>query len=941
MAANETYDYWLKDNPGEHSVAMREYLFGGQTRRVWVVILTGREGPNDVDLLRAREYDGWDNPVEEYTVISQDVISGGPIVELDRQGSTPNRKHAIFDDGDLDYVRWLGEDLADCGSEWPYRRVLDPTSSTPSVYALNTRLMYAGQTLVVEYAYMDEDDKVRHALSTDDGQSWPDADLEITTPFGDWGSPSLVGYVDGETAYHSFVQSDGDDYYVELHRYPNANGAWGYVTRLSSTSTAEIQGQCLVAAYDTLVGFWSQLDGGHFVLMYAWSFDGGNTFCDPVQLEGLPGGQHLDYYSPNLALVQVDNGWHLLLTCTVSREGGDLVASRAAWRGNGGLNWTWKAWQVVHSPLATVHDFDANPSVAGSGRYNSDPLACYVWADERNTVTGKTEVWRRVAKWQPVAMVPVPGHVDNNGGRVRLDPDGELHYACRAGGNVHYGPVLGQGLMLPYAVRGGLPALAADGAGHEWVACVRDDTVWCKTGEGVYKQVFAGSNEARPGQPSIACYPNQVNGVYVGAVVFPVYDSVGGDASSILYGRVCTSGVVLDTVASREDLGDSCPCINIFLTDSAYVTYQHGSSVLCRVLEYSASDVSRPPAWGSAQTVTNSGFHATSVLEGSMLHCVWSKDDDGDHLVRKKCADLSTTGTWGSQTTVSEEDTMPRANPVYAGVGVSAWQEMANGKWRIRGRVRGDTVTFVANDTDAYHPHVVACSSATTPSVDQVRCHTLYTAGVVFEVDSAVYDTGQARYKCCSLNVSHAGAMATAENSGCKFLRKPGGDSLFCVYKDFEGSIVYSRSAAGDSWSREVVVQGQGSPAICQDSSGRRWLVTYKPADKRVEARYLNGSSWAGPQTVYTVPEGCELNGPIALAGAGGTSACAYSAFRMRVNDGGANYILVAKFDGSNVSRDTVASGTEQSSVNEPTIATEKGTGGDYVHVGWSGAAEV
>jgi hypothetical protein len=48
--------------------------------------------------------------------------------------------------------------------------------------------------------------------------------------------------------------------------------------------------------------------------------------------------------------------------------------------------------------------------------------------------------------------------------------------------------------------------------------------------------------------------------VTAGNVVFAVYDTAGG-SSRVMYARVNTDGVVLDTIESVNTLRDSLPCI--------------------------------------------------------------------------------------------------------------------------------------------------------------------------------------------------------------------------------------------------------------------------------------------------------------------------------------------------------------------------------------------
>lgn len=171
-----------------------------------------------------------------------------------------------------------------------------------------------------------------------------------------------------------------------------------------------------------------------------------------------------------------------------------------------------------------------------------------------------------------------------------------------------------------------------------------------------------------------------------------------------MFARVGTSGVVLDTVCVNTASPDSCPCVSIYQQNKVYVTYQSNGQVKARLLEYPAGDANRPPDWSAALTVTSNGFHPMSVIEGDFLQCVWSANSQNNHLVRKGYLDLAQGGSWSSPVTVSEQDTVTRANPVYAGVGCYVWQQLQDGRWVIRARARDSLFTLVSSDTDAYHP---------------------------------------------------------------------------------------------------------------------------------------------------------------------------------------------------------------------------------------------
>jgi len=327
--------------------------------------------------------------------------------------------------------------------------------------------------------------------------------------------------------------------------------------------------------------------------------------------------------------------------------------------------------------------------------------------------------------------------------------------------------------------------------------------------------------------------------------------------------------------------------------------------------------------------------------------CVWTGKAGNNYAIHRATNDLSCSmfSGWTAQSDPSADAAVERSGAVYGGAGVSCWQEMVNGKWAIKGNVRGEEVTLVANDTDAYHPHAVAESSAISPSIQEVRVHLLYTAGVTFEVDSGVYDTGETRYLCDSFDLSNAGSNSTESNTGVKLVRKPASDSLFCVYTDEAGAVWYARSAAGDSWKREVmeVVPAEREwPAIAHDSSGQRWVVVHYTdvgtSTEQVEAYYRYNSSWVGPQTLFTSDENKTI-GPAALAGASSTSLpIAYAAFKVEGDDP-AYTIKVAKFDGANLDTCTIASGA---SLGDPSITVEPvSQNSDRIHVTWEDDGEV
>jgi len=148
--------------------------------------------------------------------------------------------------------------------------------------------------------------------------------------------------------------------------------------------------------------------------------------------------------------------------------------------------------------------------------------------------------------------------------------------------------------------------------------------------------------------------------------------------------------------------------------------------------------------------------------------------------------------------------------------------------------------------------------------------------------------------------------------------------------------VVFAWSANGDTWQRSVMASGRDYPAIAEDSSGKRWVVMRKPNPGMPtpiqEAYYRNGSSWTGPETLYAV-SGTSL-GPASLSGSSYTlSGIAYAAF-LAGPVGGTQSLVLAKFNGTSLSTDTVATG---SSLGDPAITVEPyRADSDHVHVTWT-----
>jgi len=747
----------------------------------------------------------------------------------------------------------------------------------------------------VYLAYDDEASGIIFRRSTDGGASWPN-NLVVTLAGGD----------------------------VNEHACVAANGAFVFV-------------------------FWTYTGSERSRIAFRWSSDCGvswhpnPSFLPPYYLPLVDESDIIDYGNVDYSEVNAvgftcDNAPGVLVTCQADiSTGKTMVASGMARYDAENDTMIWQ-----HFVFMSPYDNDLLPSVGAF--YNADeqgqvnPRGAVVC----NPDEGQPEIELRLGGWMEVPSAGT-ATAAGTGRLLGMDNDMQLHFAGVRWPHVVSGPVY-LGLVPILVGPGRQPALAVDGNDSRWVAFSRDDTLWTMTGDGCYKAVFTGSSSAVPGQPSIVCYPNQANGMTYGAVVFPVYDTAG-EASKVLFARVCTSEVVLDTIEAVQGLVDSLPSINVFRSDTLICVWQKDGSVVSSMLpEYGPGTTSRPGPWSSPSAVTSDGYHPMSTIANGVVECVWADEDDGDYAIRRATNDLTNNmfSGWTAQTDPSSDAAVEKANPVAAGLGVSVWQQMVSGKWTIKGVVRGNEVTFVANDTDAYHPHAVAESSWTTPSVSQTRVHLLYTAGVTFEVDSGVVDTGEIRYLCDSFNLSNAGANSTGPNSSVKLLRKPDSDSLFCLYAGADGTTWFAWSAAGDSWKRDQLAPDREWPAIAEDSSGRRWAVLHgtdgETSAGLIEAYYLHNASWELLQTIYTA-DANKAVGPAALAGASQTSTgIAYAAFKVE-GENETYTIKVAKFDGSSLDTCTIASG---SSLGDPSIAVEPvSQDSDFIHVVWSDNGEI
>ncbi|MFO7675599.1 MAG: hypothetical protein R6X12_04735, partial [bacterium] len=502
------------------------------------------------------------------------------------------------------------------------------------------------------------------------------------------------------------------------------------------------------------------------------------------------------------------------------------------------------------------------------------------------------------------------------------------------------------GMLTPGV--GGSPSIAV---GSDTVPCViftRADTVYCSWWSTDYQDwaepvtVFIGAADAVPGPVSVALYPGLHDGVKVAAVTFAVYDPTAG-SSLVLFAKADSGRVLLDTVATANSLADSFPQVVLCGDSTAYVVWQSYGQVLSRQKDFDPSCwTAHGSDWGSSIALSASGARPSLSAEDGIIHAVWREVEDTGmedlYVIRSKSCDhagVQWTG-WQDDGSASATDNREKDWPGYAGAGVTYWLERVSGVWNVLARVRGDTVTLVDTDANSYLPSAVAESSAVSPSVNQVRVKLHW-------AEELPSDSCEYRFGVCSLNVSSAGSNATGQNNGVKLIRKDGSDSLFAVYSDVNGSLMYARSAGGGAWTRTALGSDAAEPALAADSTGRQWVASRyvgMAGAPRVELVYRDGAGWSGSCPVYVTSPGS--SGPVSVAGASdGTDPCVWAAFLLNSGapTGPSRFVVVAKADGAKLFLDTLASGGSE--LGDPSIATELAGGGDYVHVCWEDDGEV
>lgn len=428
------------------------------------------------------------------------------------------------------------------------------------------------------------------AVDTNNGRGWvwrqvvhdyvdPDDD-------GDFEFPSLAVNTSGSDAYALYLLTTVEEEdSIIFQRSGNYGLAWPGTDRTaldwSSGADRVVSEPCIAARGSFLFACWTRCEESRFTIVYRWSTDSGASWNpglaqNPAELPLWP---DWTYGAPN-ASVYFNNAYNVVLTYETRNPDFNCYAVQSSYGAVQSNSVIWRRYGWMSNPSADAY-FD--PAVAtaelSAGHRGGKPHGCCVWSDTTNGSLYGRALWRRTGRFgddYSIALPPVA--VDNTGRRLRVSPDGSLHFAGCEVPHVVAGPVWGD--PMPFVVEGGeRPALAVDGDGERWVAYLRGDTLWCTVGEEAFTMVYAGSGLASPGQPSIATYPDVASGEYAAALTFAVYDSAA-ETSSIMFAKVHAGSVILDTVETYATLGDSYPSINIYLGDTLAICWQHGDSIL-------------------------------------------------------------------------------------------------------------------------------------------------------------------------------------------------------------------------------------------------------------------------------------------------------------------------------------------------------------------------
>lgn len=534
---------YLTTNNGAHAVAVRGYDDDGWKYRVIVGVALEDTSTQHI---RTLEYDDLSAAAHRTTPYDDGYWNNGTrnaCVAI--TGPNGNKHVACAQTGIYWKQVWSASDafLVHMSPWNDYRYHSGEISHESYLAYVTAQTQTSGEDEWVYVAYVDVVQQGQSPLyslylsrSSDDGVNWLD-NVQVHYSNALFESPSLG--VSGTSDLYLAYYRDYDGH-IYFDKSTNNGTDWLNDPMDLTEFDDAVERPCLAADGDDVFVCWTQEDAekGIVGICYRWSTDGGNTWTpdlgsDPKWVNFPATGEDREYRTANTAMLRVNIGGYdlpaILLACE-SYFYGDGINPEATqpvtwWAYFDGASWRWNPTSYVKLRYRAMANDDCrvNPAVAATAD-SHDTVAVCVWSDTSAPPYCQPisrQLWRATARWYRRELPPAPVY-GGPGRNVALKPNGSCRFAYPHGPYVVAGPITRRYPVPGLVDDGRDPALACDVGGNSWVSYVRADTVWCLMGESDFKVVFAGSSTARPGQPSVACYPNQVDGGYVGAVVFPV-----------------------------------------------------------------------------------------------------------------------------------------------------------------------------------------------------------------------------------------------------------------------------------------------------------------------------------------------------------------------------------------------------------------------------------
>jgi hypothetical protein len=613
------------------------------------------------------------------------------------------------------------------------------------------------------------------------------------------------------------------------------------------------------------------------------------------------------------------------------------------------------SWSPVGSGPVPLAPLGADSAfVCAKGYPNSSVTRARVFTlSNRSTFLGHREIRFRAAVEDMYGTRPV---LAPNGSRklVRLAGTNKLYRVLPVENFVSYEFSSDGGATWQQDAPdfGDQPTVAVSSDGNPWVSYLRNDSLFCAVmnpdSEWTIKTIFAGSENLRPGPPSLAVF--QGTSGRLGNVVFPMYQSGAASASYVLFAQFDTLGnVVLDTISTHSDIClDSFAALTCGVSDTLHCTYQVGCSVYYRTLVFPPGQTQRPDTWSSPVRLNESNWSARHPFCEQFKDRVWAtfvqQSPGGVSAVKRisRCV-TNSCDQWDGLQSVSFENTNPKDWPVLSTSEVTAWAESIGGNWEIRARVRDSILNLTNTSAASKFPHIVADAAMNIgPSTDVIRVRWLWNENVQA-------DTWEVRYCDQWVNVSVAQANATRFNNGRKLVQQNSttGSILHAVYGTRFNAVYYAQALAGSlNWARSFVAGGD-LPCIDQDYTNRLWVAYRTDENRRIRCKYKNSgsSSWDERDVYYCGnydQDSTTCGGP-ALVGArhdpGSQNRTAAYVILPVYNDHlDSSYIVLVKVNNFGVQQTDTLDRAGLSTDSFPAIGVRAG---DYLSVAWQKGTEI